>query len=328
MNALEATTLFFEGWVNHFLDPNKRLYWGYMVASALMAALVLYRIAPDKNAIAGIFDKRIWLHTSAKQDYAIWLINLVIKLALITPLLFSVAPVAIYVSFGLEHLFGEIRPIITTKWAVAICYTSLLFIIDDLTRFLLHYLLHKVPFLWQFHQVHHSAQVMTPITVYRIHPVESALYAARLLFVQGLVLGLSFYLFGHKLSLVDVLGANLFVFIFNVFGANLRHSHIWLRWPTAIQRWFISPAQHQLHHSRAARHRDINFGTTLAVWDRLFRSLVIAAKIKPNIAFGVRDKHIHQSLISLYWLPIRRVLSRISGTLSIRAINQTNSASD
>ena len=36
---------------------------------------------------------------------------------------------------------------------------------------------------------------------------------------------------------------------------------------------FISPAQHQLHHSIAKEHHDKNFGAALAVWDWLFGSL-------------------------------------------------------
>ena len=39
-----------------------------------------------------------------------------------------------------------------------VSYTALLFLASDGSRFLLHKVMHEVPLLWRFHQVHHSAQ--------------------------------------------------------------------------------------------------------------------------------------------------------------------------
>ena len=47
---------------------------------------------------------------------------------------------------------------------------------------------------------------------------------------------------------------NLFSFIFNIAGANLRHSHIEIAYWTWLEKIFISPAQHQLHHSIENKH--------------------------------------------------------------------------
>jgi len=75
-------------------------------------------------------------------------------------------------------------------------------------------------------------------------------------------------------------------FLFNALGANLRHSHIWLSFGS-LERWFISPAQHQIHHSSAEADRDINFGTCLAIWDRLFGSHRRASITPISISFGL-----------------------------------------
>ena len=161
-------------------------------------------------------------------------------------------------------------------------FTFVLFICDDFSRFLLHYLLHKVPFLWAFHKVHHSAKVLTPITIYRSHPVETFLYGARSALTQGVAVGLCYYFLGSTLSIFDILGANIFVFLFNVMGSNLRHSHIWFSWGTSLEKWFISPAQHQIHHSDKRIHIDCNFGS---VWQILCASSIAFCKsfdsIKP-----------------------------------------------
>ena len=109
-------------------------------------------------------------------------------------------------------------------------------------------LLFLVPFLWEFHKVHHSALVLTPMTVYRSHPVESFFYATRMAIAQGCAVGLCYFLFGPTLSMADILGANVFIFAFNVMGSNLRHSHVKWSWGKHIEKWFISPLQHQIHH--------------------------------------------------------------------------------
>ena len=56
-------------------------------------------------------------------------------------------------------------------------------------------------------------------------------------------------------------------------GSNLRHSHVGIQYWKWVEYIFISPAQHQLHHSIAKEHHDKNFGAALAIWDWLFGSL-------------------------------------------------------
>ena len=152
-------------------------------------------------------------------------------------------------------------------------FTLTLFLLDDFSRFFLHWLLHKVPFLWAFHQVHHSATQMTPLTVLRTHPVEGVLFYLRSALVQALVISLFIYCFGSQVDLISLFGVSIFLFAFNVLGANLRHSHVAIYYPQWLEKWLISPAMHQIHHSVAVRHFDKNLGSALAIWDRLFATL-------------------------------------------------------
>lgn len=289
--------------VNHFINGNKRLFWLYIVSSVALAFFALRATSGLGNKINYIFDKKVWLHSSAKHDYAIWFINGAIKLFVIFPLMFSAAPIAIHINQFLMSTFGEVNANLPSWLYVPLVFTFLLFLLDDFSRFLLHWLSHRVPLLWQFHQVHHSAEVLTPFTVYRIHPVESALYASRLVLTQSIAIGLGVYFFGRQLDVIDVLGANVFVFVFNFLGANLRHSHIWLSWGNNLEKWFISPAQHQIHHSVDKEHYDKNFGSALAIWDRTFGTLISAnATTKPS-QFGLRDHNL-KSVLALYLLPL------------------------
>ena len=62
---------------------------------------------------------------------------------------------------------------------IAVGFSLVLFTVDDVSRFLLHRVMHKYEFLWKFHRVHHSATTLTPFTVFRTHPIESILYFFR-----------------------------------------------------------------------------------------------------------------------------------------------------
>lgn len=147
-------------------------------------------------------------------------------------------------------------------------FTLTLFVVSDFTRYWLHRLLHMIPWLWEFHKVHHSAKVLTPMTFYRVHPVENLLFGFRYALSIGVVSGVFMYLFGAFVGIVEVVGANLFVYLFALAGSNLRHSHIKLGYPKMVENILISPYQHQLHHSAAYTHK--NFGGYLAVWDKAF----------------------------------------------------------
>ncbi len=319
----------------YVVDPNQRLYWGYLL-SALLMAILLYSIQhtgwfqrnvkvgeqeqeqkpKQKNLIGFLFPKRIFFARSAINDYALFIVNKLIRAALFPLIVLTMVPVALSVSSGFEWLFGANEPLAISSFNIMVIFTALLFIFDDFTRFYLHYLLHKISFLWEFHKVHHSATVLTPFTVYRSHPIENYLYACRMALTQGFVVGLCYYLFGPTLKMLDIIGANIFVFAFNIMGSNLRHSHIWLSWGDKIEGVFLSPAQHQIHHSDNVKHFDKNFGTALSIWDRLFGCFV-RASAAGSLSFGIgKEGEAHNSLIGLYLSPFINLYRKIRHAFS------------
>ena len=98
------------------------------------------------------------------------------------------------------------------------------------------------------------------MTVFRTHPLEGIIFSLRSAITQAIGISIFFYLFGNLVSLYTIVGVNIFVFVFNILGSNLRHSHIGIRYWKWLEYIFISPAQHQLHHSIAFEHHDKNFG--------------------------------------------------------------------
>lgn len=294
---------------NYFFDANKRIYGVYLF-SAFALAIPAYWIKFSNFSLLPflrfVFPKSIYTHQSARHDYVLLVINKLIKSALFPLIVITMAPIAISVSSAIEFVFGYIEPIVLSTTSIIAAFTLLLFLFDDFSRFYLHYLLHKVPQLWEFHKVHHSALVLTPFTIYRSHPVESLLYAFRMTLTQGFVVGVCYYFFGPTLKMYDIFGANVFVFIFNFFGSNLRHSHIWLSWGDKLENYFISPAQHQIHHSDNPKHFDTNFGSALSLWDRLFSCQIKASQVG-KISYGISVNHQgHNSLIQIYFDPFKK----------------------
>ena len=105
-------------------------------------------------------------------------------------------------------------------------YTIFLFILDDFSRYITHRALHQIPILWAFHKVHHTAEHLTPFTVFRTHPIEAWIFSIRSALVQGIAISIFVFLFGSKIDLLSIYGVNIFLFIFNLAGANLRHSNV------------------------------------------------------------------------------------------------------
>lgn len=316
MEIFDFFKLNFSELLSFLVDANKRIYWGYLLSSVVLALLV-YKTVPSPKSVFGffkfLFPKKIYTDKSAKQDYVLLITNKLIKAALFPLVVFGSVPIALFIADSLSTLFSGFEALQWSKWAIMLTFTSILFLFDDFTRFFLHYLLHKVPFLWEFHKVHHSAKVLTPFTIYRSHPVENLFYACRMSIAQGGAIGVGYFLFGasEHLNMIAIVEANVFIFLFNIFGSNLRHSHIWLSFGDKVENIFISPAQHQMHHSVAVKHFDKNFGTALAVWDKLFGTLVKASTVD-GVKVGLSEKEAdHSSIVKIYAEPFKRVFKRL-----------------
>ncbi|MCH9814740.1 MAG: sterol desaturase family protein [Epsilonproteobacteria bacterium] len=281
---------------NYFIDADQRIYIGYML-SALVLALLFFWHTPA--ILKRQFSKKILWHKSAQLDYLYFMISTVIKMTLLIPLLIGVSDVAYWTVMQLQHYFGYMERIRVDKLWLVLGYSCALFIVNDFTRYWLHRLMHTVPILWRFHRVHHSAEVLNPLTYYRIHPIEHLLFGLRYAVSVGMVTAIFIYFFGAGIALYEILGVNIFVFVFSLLGANLRHSHIPLSFGTKVEKWIISPYQHQLHHTKAYSHK--NYGSYLAIWDFLFKTHTSTKK--ENLTFGLKDEQITHSLLGLFLNP-------------------------
>lgn len=297
---------FLNGWLDFFTNPQKRVYWLYLLSAFFIAfTYLLYKNKSVSVALKSFFAKSNWWSKTAKADYLLVIINNFIMLILSKFLLNKVI-----VSYFIFYTLTDYLPsfaILQNKlsdFTVALLFTSILFILDDFTKYWVHRWLHTIPFLWPYHRVHHSSTALNFFTVFRIHPVEGILFSLRSAITQGIVVGIFYFLFSSQVTLLMLLGANLFSFLFNILGSNLRHSPIALPYPNWLEKYLISPAQHHIHHSVAKEHHNKNYGVVFSIWDRLFRSFYHSKKDE-SLSYGLEynKKQKEHTLKHLYLIP-------------------------
>src|SRR6185503_10340022 len=171
---------------------------------------------------------------------------------------------------------------------VKIAYTIFFFVAYDFGRFVAHSLLHDVRILWEFHKVHHSAEVLTPMTTFRAHPIDLAVMYWVPTVTTGVVTWLFHRFVDAGIGFYTFLGLHIVMWLGNLIG-NLRHWQVWLSYGQTLNRWLISPAHHQLHHSAEPRHWGCNRGFELAIWDRLYGTLYVPSNQPETFRMGLGD---------------------------------------
>lgn len=306
----------------HLIHPADRMSLLYQF-TALVVAIAVYVLAHAKDGrleaaglIRWLLPREVLSHPSCQVDFYYFVINRMLRAAIYGSVLFW-TPMVAELSHGLfEAMFGPAPGnavpsiLITASMTLAVIATT------DATLWYVHYLFHKIPFLWDYHKVHHSAEVMTPITAARMHPVEEMTDSAVAAITTGFVYTIFTYSFGEAAVIFTVFDTNVVLFLFFVAAFNLRHSHVWVRYPTWLQHIFICPAQHQIHHSKARPHWDKNMGFIFACWDWAAGTLYAPTEYE-KIDYGLgteEDGGTWHSLRALYFLPFRQSAARILGS--------------
>ena len=295
--------------LSYFIDPDKRINILYLLSSLILAFYVFKTSKIRGSFWRYIFNKRVWLGRSAVVDYIFFFFNGLLKVLLLGPYIIFGFYIAFYINEYLLQIFGypEFSLSITKT---LVLYTITLTIVNDFFSYFIHYLMHKIPFLWEFHKTHHSATTLNPLTQYRIHPIELIINNIRNILVFGFITGVFDYLSHHQIDKIMFLGVNVFTFLFFFFGANLRHSHVKLKYPKVIEYIFISPFQHQIHHSTKKIHFNKNMGSKFAIWDYLFGTLVLSESTS-RLNFGIPKEDLkYDSAIENFSNPFIKIFNK------------------
>ena len=155
--------------------------------------------------------------------------------------------------FGIENLLA-IQLDKLPSWAQLLIY----FVIVDFVHWNVHRLLHRVPWLWQFHKVHHSVEEMGFAAHLRFHWVESIVYKSFQYIPIALIGGFSL----EHVFIVHIIQTTI---------GHLNHANIPLTYGP-LKYLLNNPAMHIWHHSKevAEGTYGVNFGLSLSLWDYLF----------------------------------------------------------
>src|ERR1700734_233200 len=125
-----------------------------------------------RGFVRSIFPKRILLHPSSLIDMRLWTLNGVALASAYGMLGLGLFFWRDEVVAGLTHGWGRHTPARWPAWTILTLATVLQLLASEIAYWFAHYCFHKIPALWAFHKVHHSAEVMTTLTELRQHPVE------------------------------------------------------------------------------------------------------------------------------------------------------------
>src|SRR5690242_17538304 len=240
---------------------------------AVIGACVCYRQSRPVGArsladfISFALPPRVLFHRSARLDLWFMLVRFLAHPLFATPFAFSAVTAGAWLagqSASDASLSTPIAP------AAAVALVIALIVASDFARFFAHYLAHRVPLLWTFHKVHHSAEVLIPPTALRLHPVDELFLFIALAVANTLVFAVFLSFFPIDVAAAARLSLDAYLILYGLSFYPLRHSHLPLRFGATLERVLMSPAMHQLHHSGEPRHHGKNLGLAFSPWDRLF----------------------------------------------------------
>ena len=257
-----------------------------------------------KALLRFVFPRSVYGHVSARLDYKLYLLNMPLMALFFGSVIIGVDGTARVVGSGLDHLSGAVLPV-TAPWPVSVAIAVAMLLALDFGYWISHFALHRSPVLWQFHKLHHSAEVMTPATEFRQHPVELIFMPCVMSIASGLVLAVSLRTFGPAATRLGTIGFNVVLFVHLSTFHHLRHSHIVMPFTGVLGRLLHSPAHHLVHHSVEPAHHNRNMGYILSVWDWAFGTLHVP---QPNqrLVLGIGPHEVaHRGMVDALVRPVR-----------------------
>lgn len=277
-NYIKQSVLMELNWENYF--------YGLIIISLVVWILEL--VFPwRKNQSA--FRKDFWLDTFY-MFFNFFLLNLIVLIAL------SNSAEALFNDFlgliGLSVASFQVFDINSFPyWARILVF----FVVIDFVQWCTHRLLHRYPFLWNFHKVHHSVKEMGFAAHLRYHWMEPVVYNS-LKYIPLAIMG--------GFTAQDVAA----VHFFNITIGHLNHANI--GWDYGVFKYiFNNPKMHIWHHAKDLpedRKNGVNFGLTLSIWDYLFKTNYIPSNGR-DIELGFEnDEDFPKGFIGQEMYPLNR----------------------
>ncbi len=216
----------------------------------------------------------------------------------------------ILVNFSLAFLLVRTADAVTTHKVGLLHLTYMpgwvflisgILLMDLIGAYLIHYLEHKIQWMWRFHLVHHTDQNIDTTSANRHHPGESV------------------FRFVFTMLAVILIGAPMWMVMMyqtmSVVLTQFNHSNI--RMPEWLDRVlglvFCTPNIHRVHHHHRQPYTDTNYGNIFSIWDRLFGTYAMADNTK--LVYGLdtypdsREVSDMVTILKMPFLPYRSPVS-------------------
>ena len=160
-------------------------------------------------------------------------------------------------------------------------------LLTDLVQYWVHRAFHQFPFLWKFHAIHHSSQVMDWLASGRMHLFE-------IVFLRGCTV-IPMVVLGFTEP--AVYAYLIFVYFLSSFvHSNLR---VKLGW---IDRWIITPRFHHWHHGIEKEAIDVNFAVHFPILDRVFGTYFLPKDRWPD-GYGIAGHPVPKGYVAQFKYP-------------------------
>ena len=247
--AAAAGALLWIGWTNG---------WGGADFAGSVVSLRAVVAGPATLVIIGVFlvVERTWPaqpRPMFARGYRHDLLFTVVNALLVVPLITGLTLAAVHVAQTSVPWIVLPRMGAVPRWAAI----AVIVVAMDFCNWAVHLANHRSRMLWRFHELHHSQEDMSVLTVFRTHPLIHFSYLVALL--PGVVL---------------LANGAMSITVLVVYGAIVAFAHSNTRLGFGpLERIFVSPNFHRIHH-KVDGPADVNMGFALTIWDQLFHRAV------------------------------------------------------
>ncbi len=243
-NYLKNEILLQNQWDNYF--------YGLIVISLLVWLLEI--IFPWRKQ-QSIFRKDFWLDIFY-MFFNFFILNLIVLIALSNTIVEILNDVLKNINLSISN-FQLFNANDLPKWLGLLIF----FIVSDFVQWNTHRLLHRIPFLWNFHKVHHSVKEMGFAAHLRYHWMEPVVYKSFLYIPMALI---------ANYNAQDV----AIVYFISIIIGHLNHAN--LGWNYGVLKYILNnPKMHIWHHAKELPKHvrfGVNYGLTLSTWDYIFKT--------------------------------------------------------
>ncbi|NBB16491.1 sterol desaturase family protein [Caulobacter sp. SLTY] len=265
------------------------------------------RPVPVKVLVRALMPRRLWASASGRTDIGFFLFNVVLFGGLFGWAIASQAVISGWLLEGMRAGLGEGPGSVIGPVGALIVGTVALFLTGELAYWTIHFLSHRIPWMWEIHKVHHSAEHLSPLTNFRVHPIEGVLFANLLAVMMGTANAVLTWALGEPAGAFTVWDRNVIALAGLYAVQHLQHSHLWITFPGVLGRVVYSPAHHQIHHSTNPAHFGSNLGSLTTLWDWLFGTLYTPDRTKMALEFGLEPgESKHETVMEGMVLPVAR----------------------